>query len=335
MMTTSGLNGRSHTQSFVPPDLSNIDIDGAKELNDVLPGLVWEVIYPQINQLEEIILDYHRPLTLWTRDEEELVYDGVRNSPRIVITRDDINNFRSKLAHRFKSNYRTGIDGTLHRVSCIKDNAGEQIIGITLRLARWIPNVAEPLRQYIERGQSILLIGGPGVGKTTLLRGLVSMMGEKKGTRTTVVEQNDEILGAGDIIHENLAHVRKIPCPDPKDMAKILTHVLVNKTPNDLAVDEIGNNEDAEILLTISRRKVRIVATAHGDNYIDIFENPVLHPLLGGLDMQKRKRHFSPAFKIAIEVRAKGKFIVHEDFTKAIDCALSGEPYEGLKVGSW
>jgi stage III sporulation protein SpoIIIAA len=323
------------TQGFVIPDLSNVEIDGAKELMDILPGMVWQIISPQINSLEEIVLDYGRPLTIWNNDGQEIIYDGIQNKPAFTTTKEHISTLRSKLANRFKANFRTGIDGTMHRVSAIKDTAGEQIIGITVRIARWIPNVAEPIRQYLERDQSVLLIGGPGVGKTTVMRGCVAIMGEKNGTRTLLVEINDEIAGAGDIACSYLSRVRKLPCPDPKDMAKILIHALVNKTPRDIVVDEIGNNDDAETLLTISRRKVRIMATAHGESLLEIFENPVLHPLLGGLNMQKRERNFSPAFKIAIEIPARGKFIVHEDFMKAIDAILAKKPYKGLKVGNW
>lgn len=297
-----------------------VPLDGFDELLAVLPVWVQDAVQG-VPALEEICIDLGRALTIKHAG-------GHRVIDRLV-EKDDLH----YLVHRtggFREDNRTGIERTVHRISAIRDRYGE-IVGITVRIGRFIQGVAEPLRgALIDSGRSVMLLGPPGSGKTTLLRDVVRLIAEQLGPRVVVVDSSNEIGGDGKVPHPGLGLARRLQVPTPTVQASVMMQALANHGPEVIVADEIGYHDDVAVVLTMARRGVQVIATAHGESLHDVIENPDLAPLLGGIDLQAAKRHSRPVFRSLLEVRGKGQLYYHANLADAVDDVLTGKEASGV-----
>jgi stage III sporulation protein SpoIIIAA len=294
---------------------------GLEKLLSYFPAWIREIVQEDVEGTEEIAMDLGRPLVVRRRGEQRLYRD---------VSQGDIEYFYSKVGS-FRSNGRAGIPGTLHRISVIRDG-DDLAIGFTIRFGRAIPGIARPLKEWISGRESTLIIGPPGVGKTTLLRGIVEEKAKTLMARLVIVDTSNEIAGDGAVPHPIIGSARRMMVGDPRKQASIILQAITNHSPETIVVDEIGYHGDVEVLETARRRGVDVVATVHGEDFRDVLENPVLKPLLGYPDLEHGKRLTRPVFRVGIAVLAKGVYKVYPDFQTAIDQALQKEDPEGVIV---
>jgi len=301
--------------------IQEAETQGMERLLSYFPAWIRGILVENLDGVEEVAMDLGRPLVVRIRGEQRLYRE---------VTQGDIEYFYNKVGS-FRSNGRAGIPGTLHRISVIRD-ADDLAVGFTIRFGRAIPGIAAPLREWIGGRESTLIIGPPGVGKTTLLRGIVEEKAKVLKARLVVVDTSNEIAGDGTVPHPIIGSARRMMVGDPRKQANIILQAITNHSPETIVVDEIGYHGDVEVLETARRRGVDIVATVHGEDLRDVLENPVLKPLLGYPDLETGKRLTRPTFQIGIAVLDKGVYRIYPDFSAAIDQALRKEDPDSILV---
>lgn len=302
------------------PRTSTIE-EGFQELLVILPVWIQEAAL-SVKGLEEIAVDVGRNLVV--------KYDGGYQAFERSVTKEDLHYIVHRI-HGFREDNRTGIDKTFHRIAAIRDRYGE-IVGITIRFGRFIAGAAQVLYDMLTSTKdSLMLIGRPGVGKTTILRDVARILAEDLGPRVVIVDSSNEIGGDGKIPHLGIGHARRLQVPEPSMQARIMMQAIANHGPEVVIADEIGYHSDVNVVVTMARRGVRFIATAHGDCLKDIVDNPDLTPLLGGIDVMGKRRLARPVFASALEIKGKGQLYFHKDTSVAVDALLAGrEP-----VGEW
>jgi stage III sporulation protein SpoIIIAA len=297
------------------------EIDKFDEVLESLHPELQEITLRYLENLEEIRLSKGSKLEFKIGDEMESVDDFIVADKHVKYTRDKIGGFRS--------DWRAGIDGTLHRYAGMP-NRYDTVIGISIRLARAFPKIAEPLRPFLEEHSSIMLVGSPGAGKTSLLRDIVRIVAEKHGQLCVAVDTSNEIGGDGDIPHPALGRALRIQVGEPNRQGEVLRMVVANLTPRVLIIDEIGfHGNDVVHVETCSRRGVQVIATLHGSVLNDVLENPSFVSLLGNVDLRARKRLTRPVFKMALELRSKDEWFLYPNLAEAVDALLKFETPKG------
>ncbi|MBI3537617.1 MAG: AAA family ATPase [Chloroflexi bacterium] len=236
----------------------------------------------------------------------------------------------------FTDDNRAGIPRTLHRISCIRNRQGK-IVGLTCRVGRAVYGTIEIIRDLVESGKSILLLGRPGVGKTTMLRESARVLSEQK--RVVIVDTSNEIGGDGDIPHPAIGNARRMQVPSPALQHEVMIEAVENHMPEVIVIDEIGRELEAEASRTIAERGVQLIATAHGNSLENLMLNPTLMDLVGGIqsvtlsDEEARRRRTQksilerkapPTFDIVIEIQERNRLAVHLSVADAVDAVLRG-----------
>ena len=239
----------------------------------------------------------------------------------------------------FTSDNRAGIARTLHRISCIRNRRGE-IVGLTCRVGRSITGTIDIIRDFVESKKSILLLGPPGVGKTTKLREMARFLAEDLNRRVIVIDTSNEIAGDGDIPHHGIGRARRMQVERPEFQHAVMIEAVENHTPEVIIIDEIGTELEAQAARTIAERGVQLIGTAHGNALENLLKNPTLSDLVGGIqtvtlgdEEAKRRgtqktileRASEPTFQIAIEILDHQRLAIHKEVALAVDNLLRGK----------
>src|SRR2546430_11167217 len=184
---------------------------------------------------------------------------------------------------QFGGDNRAGIERTLHRISALRNRAGK-VVGLTLRVGRAVYGTVEIIRDIVESGRSILLLGRPGVGKTTMLREVARVLADDLAKRVVIVDTSNEIAGDGDIPHPGIGRARRMQVPTPSLQHAVMIEAVENHMPDVVVIDEIGTELEALAARTIAERGVQLIGTAHGNTLDNLMQNPTLSDLIGGIE---------------------------------------------------
>jgi stage III sporulation protein SpoIIIAA len=325
------------TQQSAHGDTEHEVADDIRELLDVLPEAVSRQILllkkrEDLGELIEIVMDLGRPPEArFQHDEIELGdYD---------VTRADLGHVADRIG-QFGDDNRAGIERTLHRISAIRNRSGE-IVGLTCRIGRAVYGTIAIISDLIESGESVLILGRPGVGKTTLLRETARVLADELRKRVVVVDTSNEIAGDGDIPHPAIGRARRMQVPTPTDQHAVMIEAVENHMPQVVVIDEIGTELEAMAARTIAERGVQLIGTAHGNNLENLMLNPTLSDLIGGIqsvtlsdEEAKRRgtqksileRKAPPTFGVMVEIVDRDDVIVHRDVSATVDALLRGAP---------
>jgi stage III sporulation protein SpoIIIAA len=239
----------------------------------------------------------------------------------------------------FGGDNRAGIERTLHRISAIRNRTGE-VVGLTCRVGRAVFGTVVMVRDLLDSGHSLLLMGRPGVGKTTALREIARVLADELNKRVIVIDTSNEIAGDGDIPHPAIGRARRMQVARPELQHQVMIEAVENHMPEVIVIDEIGTELEAQAARTIAERGVILVATAHGNELANLIKNPTLADLVGGIqsvtlgDEEARRRRTQktvleraaePTFPLAVEMHARDRWLVHTDVARTVDALLRGQ----------
>lgn len=285
---------------------------------------------PDVKDLIEVVLDLGREIEARFY-KKTIIFEGR------YATEEDLNYIIARVGE-FSGDKRAGIERTLHRISAIENRHG-RIIGLTCRVGRAVLGTVDIIRDVIESGKNILLLGRPGVGKTTLLRETARVLADELGKRVIIIDTSNEIGGDGDIPHPAIGRARRMQVPNPSKQHDVMIEAVENHMPEVIVIDEIGTELEAKAARTIAERGVQLIGTAHGITLQNLLLNPTLSDLVGGIQVvtlsdeeAKRRgtqktvleRKAPPTFQVVVEIQERDKLAIHHDVAKTVDALLRG-----------
>jgi stage III sporulation protein SpoIIIAA len=284
-------------------------------------------------ELIEVVLDLgRRPEARFAAGPEEVLLDREVTDRDIQWVVDHIG--------AFGDDNRAGVERTLHRISAIRNRSGK-IVGLTCRVGRAVFGTIEIIEDLVESGRSVLIMGRPGIGKTTMLREAARVLADDLDKRVVVVDTSNEIAGDGDIPHPGIGRARRMQVPTPPLQHAVMIEAVENHMPEVIVIDEIGTELEAMAARTIAERGVQLIGTAHGNNLDNLMLNPTLSDLIGGIqsvtlgDEEARRRRTQksvlerkapPTFDVVVEIQDRDRVIVHADVAETVDSMLRGDP---------
>jgi stage III sporulation protein SpoIIIAA len=306
--------------------------DDLDALLGILPGNLVEAVHKanDYDNLLEIILDLGRvPTARYVQGETVLINKE--------IARAELDHVVERIGE-FDTDNRAGLERTLHRISCLRNRRGH-IVGLTCRVGRAVYGTVDIIQDIVESGKSLLILGRPGVGKTTLLREAARILAETK--RVIVVDTSNEIGGDGDVPHPAVGKARRMQVREPMLQHEVMIEAVENHNPEVIVIDEIGRELEAAAARTIAERGVQLIGTAHGRTIDNLLLNPTLSDLIGGIeavtlsDEEARRRgtqktvlerRSPPTFDVLVEIQQRDRFTVHMDIAASVDSLLRGYP---------
>lgn len=307
----------------------NTDLE---KLIENLPFFLQEQLnqHPHKDQLIEIVLDLGR------RPEARFV-TGPEYLSQKIISWQDID-YMTKRISKFSNENRAGIERTLHRISCIR-NRQFLINGLTCRVGRAVFGTISVIRDLLELEKSILILGKPGVGKTTIIREIARVLADEMEKRVIIIDTSNEIAGDSDIPHSGIGRARRMQVAKTELQHQVMIEAVENHMPQVIIIDEIGTDLEVLAARTIAEKGVQLVGTTHGNCLENLIKNPPLADLIGGIqyvtlsdDEAKRRgtqksileRKAYPAFEIIIEINQQNCWTIHEDVKSSVDLFLRG-----------
>merc|ERR1711907_339279 len=307
--------------------------DDLDQLLDVLPTFISGNLqkHPRREQLIEIVLDIgRRPEARFSNSTEYLSY-------RTIVWQDL--DFILKRLGKFSGDNRAGIEKTLHRISSLRNRQGS-VIGLTCRIGRAFFGTVSIIRDLLENNKSILLLGRPGVGKTTSIREIARVLSDGMQKRVIIIDTSNEIAGDGDLPHPSIGKARRMQVSNHKNQHEVMIEAVENHMPEIIIIDEIGTELEAVAARTIAERGVQLVGTAHGNTLENLIKNPTITDLIGGIqyvtlgDEEAKRRGSSksilerkapPTFEVAIEIHNPNTWVIHDNIEKSVDLFLQGQ----------
>ena len=310
--------------------------EAADDLEVLLAALPPEIVaaiheLTDKEQLIEVVMDLGRRPEARYPDSEVALLDREIGEADIAYVVEHIGSFGD--------DNRAGIERTLHRISAIRNRAGK-IVGLTCRVGRAVYGTIDIIADFVETGKSLLIMGRPGIGKTTMLREAARVLADDLDKRVVVVDTSNEIAGDGDIPHPAIGKARRMQVRTPSLQHEVMIEAVENHMPQVIVIDEIGTELEAQAARTIAERGVQLIGTAHGNTLDNLMLNPTLSDLIGGIqsvtlgDEEARRRRTQksvlerkapPTFDVVIEIQDREKVLVHADVAETVDSILRGD----------
>jgi stage III sporulation protein SpoIIIAA len=308
--------------------------DDMDALLNILPPHIKNplMLQPDISELLEVVLDLGRtPEARFPKREMALDVKDIEQA--------DIDYIVARISV-FGEDNRAGIERTLHRISAIRNRRG-RVVGLTCRVGRAVFGTIKIIEDLVHSGKSVLLLGRPGVGKTTMLREVARVLADEANKRVIIVDTSNEIAGDGDIPHPAIGNARRMQVATPSLQHAVMIEAVENHMPEVIVIDEIGTELEATAARTIAERGVQLVGTAHGNTLENLMMNPTLSDLIGGIqsvtlgDEEARRRGTQksilerkspPTFDIVVEIQERDRVAIHPDVGEAVDALLRSAP---------